>query len=135
MPFTYERTVHFPDTDAAGVVFFARYFSIAHEAYEEALAAAGVDLATFFSAQGVIVPIAKAEAEYLRPLQAGDRLRVSVAPARLTTERFALTTEIHRLGKIAKIAARLRTEHICITADTRQRAPLPIDLATWVDAG
>ena len=42
MPFTYARTVHFPDTDAAGVVFFPNYLSICHEAYEEALAAANV---------------------------------------------------------------------------------------------
>ena len=41
MPFTYERTIHFADTDAAGVVFFANYLRLCHEAYEEALAAAG----------------------------------------------------------------------------------------------
>jgi 1,4-dihydroxy-2-naphthoyl-CoA hydrolase len=135
MPFTYERTVHFPDTDAAGVVFFARYFAIAHEAYEEALGAAGIDLAAFFSAQNVVVPIARAEADYLRPLRAGDRLRVTVSPTRLAPERFTLATEIHRLGPVAKLAARLVTEHLCITADTRQRTPLPADLAAWVDAG
>jgi len=35
MPFTYSRTVHFADTDAAGVVFFANFLAICHEAYEE----------------------------------------------------------------------------------------------------
>ena len=37
MPFAYLRTIHFPDTDAAGVVFFPNYFAMCHEAYEEAL--------------------------------------------------------------------------------------------------
>ena len=44
MSFAYSRTIHFADTDAAGVVYFARYLSICHEAYEEALAAAGIDM-------------------------------------------------------------------------------------------
>ena len=61
-PFLYRRTIHFPDTDAAGVVFFARYLNIVHEGYEESLAVAGLPLATFFSDHGVIVPIAKSEA-------------------------------------------------------------------------
>ena len=45
MPFEYQRTVHFADTDAAGVVFFANYLAICHEAYEESLGAAGIGLA------------------------------------------------------------------------------------------
>ena len=57
MPFTYSRTTHFADTDAAGVVFFANYLSICHEAYEEALSAAGIDLKRFFADNGVVVPI------------------------------------------------------------------------------
>jgi hypothetical protein len=40
MPFSYVRTVRLADTDAAGVVYFARTLSICHEAYEAALAAA-----------------------------------------------------------------------------------------------
>ncbi|HEY1765790.1 MAG TPA: acyl-CoA thioesterase, partial [Opitutaceae bacterium] len=65
MPSNHSRTVHFADTDAAGVVYFANYLSICHEAYEEALGSAGMALAAFFSKEGVVVPIAKCEAEYL----------------------------------------------------------------------
>jgi 1,4-dihydroxy-2-naphthoyl-CoA hydrolase len=32
MPFSHHRTVRFADTDAAGVVFFARTLAICHEA-------------------------------------------------------------------------------------------------------
>ncbi len=64
MSFIYHRTIHFPDTDAAGVVFFANYLSICHEAYEEALAAAGVEMRSFFTASGVVVPITKSNADY-----------------------------------------------------------------------
>lgn len=44
MSFAYSRHIHFRDTDAAGVVFFANYLALCHEAYEEALAAAGLEI-------------------------------------------------------------------------------------------
>jgi len=133
MHFSYLRTIHFPDTDAAGVVFFARYLSICHEAYEEALGAAGVELAAFFKAGGVVVPIAKSEASYLRPLVCGDRVRVEVKPVRLSSHSFALEFVIWKTGTVEKRTAVVRTEHVCIAAESRERRDLPPPLAAWVD--
>jgi 1,4-dihydroxy-2-naphthoyl-CoA hydrolase len=131
MPYSYSRTIHFPDTDAAGVVFFANYLVICHEAYEEALAAAGLDVATFFAANGIVVPIARSSAEYLRPLRVGDKLRISVLPELLSENSFALSFELFRLGPPEKLAARVRTEHICTSRQLRERVPLPPALAAW----
>ncbi len=133
MSFSYQRTIHFPDTDAAGVVFFPNYLSICHEAYEEALAAAGIDVRMFFSeASGVILPVAHSEADYLRPLFAGDKVRVTVTPTTLSENSFRLSFEIVKLGPPEKIAARVRTDHVCITLKSRQRTPLPPALAAWI---
>jgi 1,4-dihydroxy-2-naphthoyl-CoA hydrolase len=135
MPFAYQRTVHFGDTDAAGVVFFPNYLVICHEAYEEALTAAGIELKTFFAQTGTVVPVVKSEADYLRPLSCGDKLRVTVAPTALTPNSYAIRFEVIRLGAAEKITARIRTEHVCIDAKTRERTPLPGPLAAWVQAG
>jgi len=135
MSFTYDRTVHFADTDAAGVVFFANYLAICHEAYEESLSAAGIDLKTFFADNGVVIPVAKSEADYRRPLSCGDKLRVSVQPALLTEDSYEIHFEITRLGTPAKSAARIRTEHVCIASATRTRKALPEALSAWVRAG
>ena len=135
MPFAYHRTVHFADTDAAGVVFFANYLAICHEAYEEALSAAGINLKSFFSENAVVVPIAKSEAEYLRPMGCGDRLLVSVRPKSLSKDSYEIRYEITRLGPPDKSAARARTEHVCIDSATRARKALPVALADWVAAG
>ena len=112
MAFSYLRTIHFPDTDAAGVVFFANYLVICHEAYEEALGAAGIELKTFFADTGVVVPIIKSEAEYLRPLACGEKIRVGVHPDLLTEATYAVRYEVIRLGAVEKLAARVRTEHV-----------------------
>ncbi len=138
MPFTYHRTIHFSDTDAAGVVYFANYHSLCHEAYEESLAAAGVDIARFFADHGVIIPISKSAADYLRPLVCGDRVSVSVRPSALAPDSFAVDYEVTRLGRAgvpSKLAAKARTHHVCIRSADRMRQPLPDKIAAWVKAG
>ena len=135
MVFSYQRTIHFPDTDAAGVVFFANYLAICHEAYEEALGAAGLELKTFFADTGTVVPITKSEAEYLRPLACGDKIRVTVRPEWLTEDTYAVRYEMARLARVEKLAARVRTEHVCIATQSRERHPLPPQLAAWVRGG
>lgn len=134
MPFSYSRTVRLADTDAAGVVYFARTLSLCHEAYEAALEAAGIALGDFLGAAGVVVPIARSEADYLRPLRVGDRLRITVAPEPLSENSFALRFEIVKLGAAEKIAARVRTEHVCTSPAKRERAPLPAALRAWIAA-
>src|SRR5476649_1844546 len=134
MPFSHHRTVRFADTDAAGVVFFANYLAICHEAYEESLSATGINLKVFFSEAGVVVPIAKSEAEYLRPISCGDKLEVSVKAKALTDDSYEIRFEITRLGPPGKCAARVRTEHVCIDSKSRARRALPGPLADWVRA-
>lgn len=133
MPFSYSRTVRFADTDAAGVVYFANYLSLCHEAYEESLAASGIDLAAFFRDTGVVVPIAKSESEYLRPLRPGDKLRITLAARRLSDNSFETRYEIHKLGRPEKLAARVRMEHVATSPAKRERVPLPEALVKWLE--
>lgn len=124
MPFSYHRTVHFSDTDAAGVVFFARYLAICHEAYEEALTAAGLPFAALFENSDTIVPVSKSEAKYLRPLKSGDKLRIDLRHERLSPESFAIHYELFKLGNPEKLAAVVRTEHVCANMAKREREAL-----------
>ena len=135
MPFNYNRTVHFADTDAAGVVFFANYLAICHEAYEEALSASGIELKAFFADNGIVIPVARSDAEYLRPISCGDKLRVSVRPRSLSEHSYEIRFEITRLGPPDKSAARIRTEHVCIDSASRARRALPGPLSAWIRAG
>lgn len=133
MPYTYHRTIRLADTDAAGVVYFARTFSLCHEAYEAAIQAAGINLASLLGGE-VIVPISKSEAEYLRPLRPSEEVRITVVPERLGADSFAIRFELIRVGPPEKIAARVRTEHVCTSPTKRARVPIPDKLAAWVDA-
>jgi 1,4-dihydroxy-2-naphthoyl-CoA hydrolase len=135
MPFTYHRTVRLADTDAAGVVFFARTFALCHEAYEEALAAAGLDLNDYLGRAQIVLPISRAEADYKRPLRVGEKIRITVTPSPVSETAFAIRYEITKLGPAEKLAATVHTEHVCTAPAKRERAPLPAPLAAWVKAG
>lgn len=135
MPFSHHRTIRLADTDAAGVVFFARTLFLCHEAYEEALAAAGLDLNDFLGGAGIIIPISRSEADYKRPLRVGEKVRITVTPSPLTENSFAIRYEITKLGAAEKVAAVARTEHVCTAPAKRERAALPPALAAWVQAG
>jgi 1,4-dihydroxy-2-naphthoyl-CoA hydrolase len=117
------------------VVFFARYLSICHEAYEESLAASGLPLGTFFADHGVVVPVAKSQASYLRPLVCGDRLRIEVVPRALSANSYAVDYVIWKKGAAEKRAAVVVTEHVCISSVNRERLTLPANLLAWVQAG
>jgi 1,4-dihydroxy-2-naphthoyl-CoA hydrolase len=132
MAFTYRRTVRFADTDAAGVVFFPNYFAICHEAYEESLSADGIELSAFFSAHGVVLPVSKSQAEYLRPLTCGDKVSVVLTTSLLSPDSYAISYELHRSGPPEKLSARVRTEHVCISSRARERHPLPTAIAAWI---
>ncbi|MFT3781689.1 MAG: thioesterase family protein [Nibricoccus sp.] len=135
MPFTYERTIHFADTDAAGVVFFPNYLSICHEAYEEALASAGIPVRAFFADQGVMIPVSKSSADYMRPLYCGDRVRVTLTPKLLNENSYVIDYELVRLGTVAKLAAQVHTAHVCIDSKARERTKLPPAILNWVQTG
>ncbi len=132
MKHTYIRKIRFADTDAAGVTYFANYLSICHEAYEDSLDEAGLELHRFFSAESIIIPISNARIDYLRPMQCGDSIEVEVTPQQIKEDTFFVDYQIFFSGTARKVAAKARTAHVCLDAITRRRTPLPEKLIAWL---
>ncbi|MDX2228122.1 MAG: thioesterase family protein [Leptolyngbyaceae cyanobacterium bins.349] len=132
MAFIYSRTVRFQDTDAAGVVYFANGLAMCHEAYEASLAAAGIDLKTFFRGVDVAIPIAHASMDFWQPLYCGDRLEIHLTIAARQVTEFEIAYQIFAAGQTAKPCSRATTRHVCIDPLLRSRRPLPDSLMTWM---
>ncbi|MBW4472072.1 MAG: acyl-CoA thioesterase [Stenomitos rutilans HA7619-LM2] len=132
MPFVYQRTVRFGDTDAAGVVYFANVLVICHEAYEASLAAAGVDLRTFFSGIEVAFPIAHAGVDFFRPMVCGDRLEIHLTPKLMNEGEFENVYAVFLEGKLERSVSHARTRHVCIDPATRKRQSLPTNISQWL---
>ena len=135
MSFTYNRTIRFQDTDAAGVVYFANVLSICHEAYEESLTVAGINLKTFFSNSSTAIPIVHTSVDFFAPMFCGDKLLINLKPQQLSDTKFEIVYEIVTDSSSQQILAKAMTRHICINPITRTRTPFPDPIVQWLLRG
>ena len=130
MPFTYNRTVRFQDTDAAGVVYFANVLGICHEAYEESLEASSINLKEFFTNPSVGFPIVHASVDFLRPMFVGDKLLINLIPQKIGGDKFEVTYEI-TVGEV--VVAKAITRHVCIDVSSRSKQELSDEIVQWLE--
>ncbi|WP_421655005.1 acyl-CoA thioesterase [Leptothermofonsia sp. ETS-13] len=134
MPFSYQRIVHFQDTDAAGVVYFATVLAMCHEAYEASLAAAGIDLKCFFQGQEVAVPVVHASVNFFAPMFCGDRLTIQLTPRQLRDSEFEVEYAIFKEKQLDSALSTAKTRHVCIaiSSTSRTRRELSSELVAWL---
>lgn len=130
MTFTYNRTVRFQDTDAAGVVYFANILAICHEAYEESLVTSSINLKEFFTNPSVAFPIVHANVDFFRPLYCGDNLVIRLMPQQLSADRFEIYYEVI-VGEV--MAAKTMTRHVCLDTSSRTKRELPEQIKEWLE--
>jgi 1,4-dihydroxy-2-naphthoyl-CoA hydrolase len=135
LPFIYDRTIHFRDTDAAGVVYFANGLSLCHEAYEASLAASGIELKSFFRGGAIAVPITHASIDFFKPMFCGDRIAVSLVKTLLSPDSFQIEYQLFfdLESDEKKAIAKALTKHVCIDPSTRKRCNLSQDLMKWIE--
>lgn len=132
MPFTYNRTVCFRDTDAAGVVYFANVLSMCHEAYEASLAASNINLKSFFNNPVAAIPISHASVDFQRPMFCGDKLMIHLMPHQLNDNKFEITYQIVAVLSSQQQVAKAITRHVCIDPITRAKTQLPEEIIQWL---
>ncbi|MEQ9235936.1 acyl-CoA thioesterase [Coleofasciculus sp. E2-BRE-01] len=132
MSFTYNRTVRFQDTDAAGVVYFANVLVMCHEAYEDSLAKAGINLKTFFSHAAVAVPIIHSSVDFFQPMFCGDKLLIDGIPQRLSDSKFEIKYQVIDAASPQRHLADALTRHVCIDTNTRTKIILPDGMINWL---
>lgn len=132
MPFLYDRTVHFQDTDAAGVVYFANVLAMCHEAYEASLANTGINLREFFTHSAFALPIVHAQVDFHRPMFCGLQYKIQVKPACLNPRKFEISYGIFLVKEPENPISQATTVHVCINPVTRTRIDLPTEIMQWL---
>lgn len=113
--------VKLADTDAAGFLFFANLFKLAHDAYESFMASTGLGLNQIIQNMDYLLPIVHAEADYKTPLRLGDRFRIFLKST-VQHHSFVLTACFRDLS--GEIAAEVRTVHVAVSKVTGKKIPL-----------
>ena len=121
MKYEYRFKVRMHDVDHAGVMFFARLFIHAHDAYEDFMASKGMAINDLI-AQDVRLPIVHTNADYLLPLRHGEYIEVVLEIGQPGQTSFAVNYEF-RYGN--ELRARLQTVHVFIDAQSGLPASLP----------
>lgn len=129
----YQHTIRLEDTDAAGVVYFARLLSMCHYAYEAAIAQAGIQLGQVLAQSELAIPIVEAQIRFLAPLYLGDEVTIKVLPRTIEASQFQVNYTIYKLGSDRPVS-QASTHHVCINPKTRQRQPLTPQFAQWLHA-
>ena len=129
----YQRTINFRDTDAAGVVYFANGLSLCHEAYEASLAAAGINLQSFFKGETIAVPITHASIDFFKPMFCGDRIAIALTTEILSSTEFQINYQLFFVEGDKAIAKAI-TKHTCIDVATRKRCNLYPALLEWLES-
>ncbi|MGK7883761.1 MAG: acyl-CoA thioesterase [Crocosphaera sp.] len=130
---TYYRTIHFSDTDAAGVVYFSTLLSICHEAYENSLQVAGIELKSFFTSSDIAIPIVHADIDFYQPLFCGDRIQVNLISTQLNATEFEINYQIFSENSLDKMLAQATTKHVSINSKIRKRSNLPSFIVKWLE--
>ena len=115
--------MRFQDTDAAGIVFFARVLEYFHDAYAAFLRAEGVPLEEALRHKRWAAPLKSSEAHFLRPMRFGYALRTALVRVELSGSDLAMgyQTTLPN-GEVAAVGV-LRAVFVDLSTFKRVAAP------------
>ncbi len=124
--FEHRATVRLHHTDAAGIIYFANQFQIAHDAFETFMEQAGLGVRRILAAGEYMLPIVHAESDFKQPLRVGDALVVQLTCERIGDTSFTLCSRLFRADGAE--AGRVKIIHVAVASATWKKRPLPDDL-------
>jgi 1,4-dihydroxy-2-naphthoyl-CoA hydrolase len=129
MTFSFFRNIYLSDTDAAGVLYFARGMSLCHEAYEEWLQVRGISLQKILLEKKIALPIVHCQIDFFNPIFCGDRLEIKLELLEIETTYFAIAYQLFATSSTDQLLAKALTKHVCIDPHTRKRVALIPEIA------
>lgn len=120
--YKYSFTSRMHDIDAAGVMFFGRFFYHAHDAYEAFLQHKNSSIQQLLAAH-IALPICHSEAQFKAPIYLNEHIDIAVFLAQKSIQKFTL--EYQFFNQEQTLLAILSSTHICINQQTKDRAALP----------
>ena len=129
--FVHPLTVRLHHTDAAGVIFYSRLLELAHDAYEALLEQAGLGIGKILVQGEVRLPVVAVEAQFARPIRAGDRLRVELTLTRSGDHSYQVAYRFR--DPAGTEVARAATRHVALDATHGRPTALPEALRGIVD--
>jgi 4-hydroxybenzoyl-CoA thioesterase len=128
-PFTRDIIVRFEHCDAAGILFYPRFFALVNEAVEDWFASLGFPFKALHIDQRKGVPTVRFESEFVAPVRMGDRLQQSLGVQALGRT----SMELKHLAAVGDGAvARFDQTLVFTDLNTMKAEPWPAELRTAI---
>lgn len=115
-------TAHFRHADPAGILFFAQIFNFAHDHFESFIQHCKVPWQDWFNNATYAVPIKHTEADYKKPIKAGQSLQVQLRVIDISTTSFKVE---HRFCDDSHTYAIVKMVHIFIDKKNMAKMAIP----------
>jgi 4-hydroxybenzoyl-CoA thioesterase len=123
----YDRLIAFDEVDSAGVVFFGRYTSFAHEAVENFFSSLEGGYPGLIRKRGIGLPIVHLDADFRVPLRYGDKLRVETSCAKLGSSSATFVHEMYN-AQSSELCTTLRMIVVSVELAAFRSCPMPEDV-------
>jgi 4-hydroxybenzoyl-CoA thioesterase len=126
MTFVHHTRVRFAHVDAAGIVFYPRFFEMLNAAVEDWFAAMGRDFRALHLEDRIGTPTVRLEAEFVAPAMLGDELEITLTPAKVGTSSCTYRFDFAVAG-----APKLKGEGVlvCMDLGAQRSRPWPEAIA------
>jgi 4-hydroxybenzoyl-CoA thioesterase len=126
MTFVSRQVVRFAHIDAAGIVFYPRYFEMLNAAVEDYFAREiGVDFAEMHLDRKLGIPTVSLKTEFVAPSRLGDELDFVFSIGRVGRSSADLSVEIRAGGEVR---VRISLVLVCMDLETGRSAEWPSDM-------
>jgi 4-hydroxybenzoyl-CoA thioesterase len=128
----YQRAVRFEEVDAAGIVYFPKIVSYAHEAMEDFFDSIEGGYPGLIMERRLGLPAVKLESEFSAPLRYGDEFRIETSVAELGGRSVVFRFRILRVSN-DQLCATLH--HTVVMSDLRalKSVDMPADVRTLLE--
>lgn len=124
--FVYATKIGLRHTDAAGIVFFARYFELMQDALEAFLESRGLGTAHILRETDYFLPVVKSDCSFSAPLFWGDELRIEVRVPEIRRRSFTIGYRF--VTPSGKTAAEGVTVHVTADQKAHKSMAIPAEL-------
>ena len=128
----YERAVRFHEVDAAGLLYFPRFASFAHEAMETLFDALDGGYVRLITERRIGLPAVRVQTEFSAPLRFGDRVRIATSVSRLGKRSLALRYRFLRPDAVQ--SAEMLHTVVVTDLTTLRSCEMPADLRAVAEA-
>ena len=131
MAFVSERRVDFPMVDLAKIVYYPRFWDMAHRFYEESWEfSCGLHYNAVLSSHNIAFPLVHSEAQFIHPISYGDTVHCTITVPKIGKTSIHWHYEFRNQGGILCWTA----DQVTVCTDMRE-VKSKIEVPDWMREG